>query len=132
MSEPMPEQGGGSAGGFMRKKIFGLPVIVWVLLIAVIAYLYFRSHGSGGSGGGTNPVSAANNGSATTGDTTFPSNPLNITVNSQYAQTSKPTSHAGNPPPRHATKNPQPTPKTKHPVKKHVVSHKPPAKPVHK
>lgn len=133
MSEPAPETQGGGAGGFLTRKILGLPVFVWALLVIVVAYLYFRSRGGGISGsGGSNPVSSANNGTATTGDTTFPSNPVNITVNSQYAQTGKPTSNAGNPPPRHTTHNPQPTPKTKKPVKKHVISHKPPVHPVHK
>lgn len=131
MSEPVPEPGGGG-GNFLTRKILGLPVFVWALLAIVIAYFYFRSRGGSSGIAGSNPVSSANNGTATTGDTTFPSDPLNITVNSQYSQTGKASSTAGNPPPRHTTKNPQPTPKTKPPVKKHVVSHKPPAKPVHK
>lgn len=131
MSEMASEGGGGS---FLNRKILGLPVIVWALLVVVVAYLYFRSRGGSSisGSGGSNPVSSANNGTATTGNTTFPSSPVNLTINSQYSQTGKATSNAGNPPPRHTTHNPQPTPKVKKTVKKHVISHKPPVHPVHK
>jgi LysM repeat protein len=124
----MPE-GGGGGGSFLQKKFLGIPAIVWMAGAALLAYMYFRSHSSGSTGSGVTPNNA-NNGTATTGDTTFPNNPTNITINSQYHQSGSASSTSGSPPPRHTTPNPQPTPKTKPPVKKHAVAVKVPGKSV--
>ena len=130
MSEMPPEGEGGGAGGFLTKKYMGLPGYVWLIGVAVLAYLYFRTKsGSGTSGSNSTAAttpSNANSGTSTTGNTTFGPPTTNLTINSQYAQTSSST--AGVPAPRHATPNPQPTPLPKPPTKKAVTTVKTPAK----
>jgi LysM domain len=127
MSE-MPPEGGGT-GSFLQKKFLGIPAIVWLGGAAILAYLYFRSQsgssGSSSSGTSANTPQNANSGTATTGDTTFGAPTTNLTINSQYSQTSSSTT--GVPAPRHTTPNPQPTPAVKPATKTATTTVKTPA-----
>lgn len=70
----------------VMKRVFGLPLIVWVGIVAVVAYLWFsrRSKGSGGgllgrvTGGGS---TSGGGGTATSGSTRIDKGAVSITVN---------------------------------------------------
>lgn len=63
----------------VMRKVFGLPLIVWVLLVAVVAYLWFsRRRLTGGSGGGGS--SSGGGGSATSGNTRIEKGAVTISV----------------------------------------------------
>lgn len=74
--EPAPE-GGGGGGNFFTQKYMGIPGIVWLGGVAVLAYfLFFRNN----SGSSTGASSSGGGGTSTTGDITFTPPPTQITV----------------------------------------------------
>lgn len=119
MSEAPPEGGSqqpNASGGFMSRRIFGIPAVVLLLIVAVLAYLYFRNRSSASSGGAT---STAGTGTSTTGDISFQPAAETIDVQGQYGPNTVSgsdttvsgtgnTTGAGT-----GTHNPQPTPAPK-------------------
>ena len=66
----------------IMRRIFGLPVIVWVGIVAVIAFIWFsrRNSSSGGSGILGGGSSSGGGGSATAGNTTIDKGAVTISV----------------------------------------------------
>lgn len=118
MSEPAPEGGAPSAGGFMTRKFLGIPAIFWLLGAVLLAYLYFRHSSTSASGGAT---STGGGGQSTTGDITIQPSSNPLTINAQYGPNTLTSNQTVNkhPPPRHRTPNPQPKPKPKPTRKAH-------------
>lgn len=78
MSEPLPPGEGGDAGNPVMRRVAGLPIIVWVIIVAIAAYL-FISRRSGGSAVG--PSTSGGGGSASeSGTTTIDKGAVQITV----------------------------------------------------
>lgn len=70
-----PEMGGG--GGLTGTRILGVPVLVWVAGIAVLAYLYFRSSGSSSPTGVT---TSGGGGSISTGRTVLDKGAVQVSI----------------------------------------------------
>lgn len=75
----------------VMRRVFGLPLIVWVGIVAVVAYLWF-SHRSGNSGGGLfggltggGASTSGGGGSATSGNTRIDKGAVQITVSQDPA-----------------------------------------------
>lgn len=69
----------------IMRRIFGLPVIVWIGIAAVIAFIWFsrRNSSSGGGGllgGSGGDTSSGGGGSATSGNTRIDKGAVSITV----------------------------------------------------
>ena|SRR5215469_11300519 len=122
MSEMAPEEG----GSVLSRRIMGIPAWVILLVVVVLAYMFFRNK-SGASN--SQPAGATTSGNApqTTGDITV--DPSATTINVQAPYSNQQSSSVTQNPPRHATPNPQPTPAPP-PVKKtHVTQVKKPPVP---
>lgn len=74
-----PEQPGG--GGFMSSRIFGIPTIVLIGGIAILAYLYFR-HAQNAQAAGS-PSTSGGGGTVTTGTTRVEKGAVTINVTQQ-------------------------------------------------
>lgn len=136
MSEPAPESGGApggsAAGSFMSRKYLGIPAVVWIAGVALLAYMYFRRKSTASGGGAT---STGGGGTSTTGDIAFQPAAETIDVQGQYGpntisgtdttqggntgggNTSGSTSGGGSTTVGTGTENPQPKPMPKPPTK---------------
>lgn len=111
--EPPADGGAPASGGFLSRRILGIPAIFWILIVVVVAYLYFRNRSGGGSG-----TSSGGGGTPTTGNITVnPIQPPNFTISTSQEGEGNPPAKGH--PPRHRVHNPQPTPKPKPTKKKH-------------
>lgn len=79
--EPDAQPDGQSTNPIMRK-VAGLPVIVWVLIVAAIAFIWFSRRGGGLFGGSKSSGinTSGGGGSATSGRTTIDKGAVQITV----------------------------------------------------
>lgn len=80
----------------IMRRVLGLPLIVWVLIVAVVAYLWFSRSQSGGgllgglSGGGS---TSGGGGTATAGNTTIDKGAVTISVSQGSNKQPKPPVH---------------------------------------
>lgn len=89
MSEMAPEPGADGGGGMLTKKIMGIPVVVWVGGIALIAYLYLRNR----SGSAGSPSTSGGGGSVTTGSTRIDKGAIQVTITQGNPQPHLPHLH---------------------------------------
>lgn len=89
MSEMAPEA---PAGGdnFLTRRIMGLPVVVWVGVVALGAYL-FISHRSSSANGAVSE--SGGGGSARTGNTTIDKGAIQVTITQANPQPKPPVHH---------------------------------------
>ncbi len=114
MSEAVPEQAGQPASaGFLSRKILGIPVVLWIILVAVIAYLWFKNQNSSSSSASSN--NSQGTPQSQTGNVTLSPGTETIDVEGGTSTTT--------------ASNPQPTPAPKTTTKKTATTAKKPAAP---
>lgn len=113
MAEPLPPE---QTDNPITRKVLGLPVIVWVIIIAVLAYLWFSRQSGGigglfGGGSGSGSTSGGGGTASESGTTNVDKGAVQITVSQTAPDKDKQPK-----PPVHRKKHHHHGHPTKHPV----------------